>query len=808
MSNIPVPYVVVSYSEEVILDIVSSEVAFNSFLKEGSSEALLLNAQNNPNFLDFVHEFSRGKNYMDITMLDPQNQFEKTFLLDEDYKTVHDKDTIVEYEAKRRTEPLVSVQKMNDSKLFAKEYYEKAVDSLSEIFLKTEEPFKHIYVAYGIGPNFDNWSGPHTTILGGVNIDVDQGVKKIRIRLIPHARANSIGLAKEDGIAGEDVSAMLSLKGYDLDAVVKAEGEYLNWDEGPLYGQGVLNTFKNSDYFKKGKMLFPEGEWGGLGNADIHVLITDLLRRLGTQLVSLNNVAVIMPDLNQVCLKSIQEAATDTRANKSSGVSRVVLPLTNAYLGTSFGVRRPVMLSDEDRLNRLKNALDLFGIHVTTKYKSEDRRRTEGSAEAVFYNEQYGGGASYQENRNSFFEDRVFYPVLTYTEKKNILNSANILYDTLDKIKAAASSDYPITPVVYFETNARLCKFWRENLSGTHLFGGGRELEKDQPFLIIGDLNTINQVLYATYYHKGETPDDLPLHSLDYPIYFSKEYRETVSKIAHKRVALSSAFGDPQFVPSDFAFKDNDLEGAKDKLKEVLEKNTDIPVLLFNTQNPNVLRLNVADNKGMILANLTHGITGRRAKKFAAGIAGILPTKYTDGPPQDPTSVMRYIRNLHNTYGGGEVSKEAFDKIANKLRIDLSKNPQYKSWGEVDADVMGAIRAYKKAFNETPGLLLEMDRRLEADPISVAADFNKRAYMKGVYNVSVETLPLFSVSNINKLSKPLILFAQDQNITNTQEQERTYMNAYLTGLYNIVSFRHQISMGKAFSTFNIIRSPQ
>lgn len=801
MSNIPVPYVVVSYSEEVILDIVSSEVAFNSFLKEGSNEALLLNAQNNPNFLDFVHEFRGGVYRMDITMLDPQNQFENTFLLDEDYKTVYDSDSVVNYVPERKYKPKITPAKVQEA-LEANQkdlgaFLDDLVEDLTDTGLKLLNPYKEIYVAYGVGPNFDNWSGPHCTILAGVNIDISEGVKKIKIRLVPHEKANALNLSgRSDGITGEDIEGMLTLDSYGLDAVVVAKGEDLNFNSGPLYGQGVFNTLKNSDFFKK-ISTDPEGP----ESEDYHVLVTDLLRKLGTQIAGLNNVVVVMPDLNIACRTALLEATKDSRNNKST--QKGSGSPTNVE-GRQYWIRKPAYDSKTDRKNGFQSAAELFGIKISSVEVTEDRRTSKGSAVANFFGEQFAGG-SYRERTIDFFNSR-FEPYLC-DNVDNILNTAKILYSTLDNIKQAAGT-YPFTPVVYFETNAALVKYWRENLNGTHLFGGGQELEKDKPFLVIGDLHAINDVLYSTFFFKKKRIPEVLLHNMDRAIFTNKEYKETVSKIAHKRVALSSAFGDPQFVPSDFAFKDSDLDGATDKLKEILENNTDIPVLLFNTKNPNVLKLDVADNKGMLLAHLTHGIVGRRAKKFAAGIAGILPTKYTDGPPQDPTSVLRYIRNLHNTYGGGEITKEAFDKIAAKLEIDLSKNPQYKSWGNIKADAAGAIRNYKKALKETPDLLLEMDRRLGTDPITVMADFHKRAYMKGVYNISVETLPLFSVSNINKVGKPCLLFAQDQNITNTQEQERNYMNAYLTGQYNIMSFRHQISRGKAFSTFNIVKSPQ
>ena len=94
---------------------------------------------------------------------------------------------------------------------------------------------------------------------------------------------------------------------------------------------------------------------------------------------------------------------------------------------------------------------------------------------------------------------------------------------------------------------------------------------------------------------------------------------------------------------------------------------------------------------------------------------------------------------------------------------------------------------------------------LPGNPNSTLAVMAEHMYRKAL-QMDITTLPSFHISSSSMINSPCIVFAQDAAITQSQEQSRTPLNSFFSGLYKVVGFRHTISSKEAKSEFKLVKN--
>ena len=824
MNSVPVPYVIVSYSVDAILDVLASQAALSSFFVNGKKGVYLFDTKNNPNFISFVHEHStsNGTSFT-LELLDVQNTFEYSFLEGGVFDPYQSENRVSTEKLKRREEFITeesvkraikqvtgaenaypSLQELVQKEGIKQEFITEAGNEITNAFLQDPDiTNRRVYIAYGMGTDLYSWSGPHITFLGGMATDISSGARKLTLKFLPMASPLN---GEATGMYQEKANTILSLKGFGKVNVI-GEGYAIDFTKTPIYGEPHKQALLSSDFVRKGKA----SQVGDVAKEDYHLMVTDIIRDLASKITGLNNIIVLLPDINKACSNVKEEVDSDRKKvdnipqTTTAQSAKPLLQFGKEHITSSSKPK----VSGVATYNKVEAALKYFGIHLREEGKLSNKVLKNPQAN-WFAEMSYGRGPqatspyasfSVKDTMETKVKETIFYPYSVAVEEGKIPNAFDTLETVLEKVRTT-STNTPISLTYFTETNAKLVSYWVEQLQGTPLFGGTRTLRRNEPFLIIGDRNLIDQMLYAGRHHMGlKGPNTL--HPLDAAILNSSSYKTWVSEIVYKPVEGTPAFGWTRDIPGDFTYEGSEVGASQ--LKAILNNRKHIPIFRFNTRNPNVLKLSASDNTGLFISNLRTALIKKRAPRISAGVAGQMATKYTDIVVSTEQQALSYIRGLHQEAGGGAITKEVFDKIANQLRLNLSWTATDRF--QLERDVISAIRKYKNILESNHSAIIEVDNVKELSAEKTMASFIHDMYYKGIFNVTLDTLPMFAVNSITSLGKPAVLFARDSNVIGAVGRPRTFLNDYLTGPYTILSFRHEISSKKANSTFNLVRTP-
>lgn len=801
--KVPTVNVIIGFSKEAMRNIFLEGTSYKSLLKDAANDkdVFLFTAQGNSNILSLDHEMGKG-NKITISFVDPLEEFERRFI------TTDVTDLVAgsmlesdEAEPDFVLSPTFNKQKegLDAHKAFFSEYAKK---------FKEKFGTRQLYVAYGVGDNFDLWSGPHVVTISRINL-ISKGSRKFTMELVPQPR--TLDFTGRRAFYQEEAS--LDLEGLTYEV----EGRSTDMDfykvylgkPDPIYQSPLL---KASDYAaeadaaKKGQEdALAEATDKGykyaaavLEKVDIHILVTDVIRDYIRKCIGNPNVIVLIPDLNKLFLETIDEIA---KIEGRAGSLILDEPSTapQGPFSAPIDWEQSYISSDKKYLalyNTISSVLTKIGLELNSfpkdpveSYKSTDPAYTQHEHERNF--------GTYEEHLKHFLSNNYFYGSLRQTESQNgFPDHTKTLKDVLNSVFALSKGfEYSkFTPAALYESDTNLIKVWALARKENNLFGGpGRKISDERAVFIWGDRRLIKDYLYGEL--KGE--GNIPIHPVD-EASLGISYRNTIKKKLKKKSVGAGAFGDVAYIPEDFAYVDEDLPN-KAELEKLLKENN-IPVLRYNTQSPNVLSMNFKF-AGAYLTELLTAFTKEMSKKATANFAGLFKDKYANFEMSSPEEIVAYIRSRHYSLGHSEEDKQ---KIIEELSTKFANLAEEANVDPED-EAKFAYALYESILARPDNPIIKIDQLLPGNPIVGMVDMAEQLYRQAL-QLEVTTLPMFHLSNANTIGKTALLLAQDVPIKQGRTPKNTLLNKFYSGFYIITGFRHTISGSKAETTLSLTKS--
>jgi hypothetical protein len=447
---------------------------------------------------------------------------------------------------------------------------------------------------------------------------------------------------------------------------------------------------------------------------------------------------------------------------------------------------------------------------------------------------------SAEDRRKKYYEEGKFYGILESSTHDRLIPDHNeVLSKVFNAISKNSKGAYNFRLAIVNETNTKLLDYWTKgdgtiNPSKFSTFGGYSKFNEAKEAVIVGDVVMIDNYLFGSLdlapayksinklraqkslaesdLEKTNLPTEftsllqadinetqlsivekIPLHPLDKIIVGDVRYNKTVRDIVFpKKEQLVGSFGDITELPDEFAYSDNLFS---DEEKEYI-KNEATPVFRFNTQNPNVLSLNLTKSN-IYLDQLRIGFSKGVTRKSSAVVEGVLPLGKGSLPITTRAAAIAYLKL-------NEFPKDR-QKLIQDLMTRLSSELSAEVGAEKEADFIAMI--LDKLKDQTYKGYIEIDQVLPGNPNGIMADLMEDMYRK-TYTVTMKTLPTFHLSNIvTHIGQPCILLAQDANITQSRKVEKTLMNTFYSGLYGIYGFKHTITSRSSQSEFRLVKIP-
>ena len=289
-----------------------------------------------------------------------------------------------------------------------------------------------------------------------------------------------------------------------------------------------------------------------------------------------------------------------------------------------------------------------------------------------------------------------------------------------------------------------------------------------------------------------------PLHPIDKALLTSEEYNKKVRVITYPPHPIVGAYGDISHLPDEFQHVEN-LSGEDKKFIE----NHGIPVFRYNTSNPNVLDLKLAKND-VYYKNLNVGFQRDVARRASYTVRGILRNDYVDFDFLDWGDVVEFARFYAKSLGDDpQVQKKVTSYLEKKLEAFDLGFMQGKSFKDQAA---AAWTAYEEGLKNPDHPTIILDQMNPGDPVIAMTEFSERMY-RDQFQVSLTTLPSFHFGTGQMLMSPCLLLAQDAPIIQSGKTQSTLLNSFMSGWYQIVDFKHNISSRNATSEFTLIKMP-
>jgi hypothetical protein len=509
----------------------------------------------------------------------------------------------------------------------------------------------------------------------------------------------------------------------------------------------------------------------------------------------------------------------------------------------------------------VKAALDSFGIQVT----SNDKKEAENPEDVgiIEYWKQDGltepaplAWASYLNNRN-------FYGSLITNSTRGLPDHWGACLSVIKGINNASQGSYQINPVSLVETDTEILKLWMESFASTGFMG--KAVDPDREVIVFGDLALIKGYLYGaadttqenkrinelrgseynialekaeaaqrdydntmtfeyrmlghgvaitekqlqfnieqTQRDKMETlfASELvrPLYSYD-KAFLNSRYLQTINEIVNPKITdpLIGPFGDVSYIPDEFSHLE--MSFTDDERTKILE-NT-IPIFRYNTDNPNVLDLVFKFGK-LYFAELELGFSRDVDRRASAALEGILST--TAG-----TVKIRTIGAAINFLEAAKYSTLSSDEQTAKLaslrhNLDPELLSKYRMSNKREAFVQSLSGYFLNVLKNPNKLFVKFSQYVKGDPEFALTTFAEELYKKAM-QLRIKTLPNFQISKNGAatIASTCIVLAQDSPVLSIKKPERTTLNRFFSGAYNIMGFKHSITPTGAISEFDLVK---
>ena len=601
---------------------------------------------------------------------------------------------------------------------------------------------KPIYISYGIGEDSSTWSTVHTAVITGLVFD-NNASREFTLTLTPIPR--SLDSNNRAGLFGQKVD--LDPLGFDLAAE----------------GQSQRIRFENAG---TGDYTY---SYGPPYQTDYHFLVTDTIVDYIRKATGGANVIVLLPDLNKILDSHITNIRTQESGGNAEDQLRNLIDSLMTSLNLSikgvpnykgFAYLPSQYSSLDDATNKSKDLLDALSYKSKKYYDSYD----------------------------------MFVRLASDNSDDKVPDFLEPISKVFSAIKKFSVDGYTLDTVYFLETDLRLLNFWADKSNRSKLTFNGRFIfEENNPTVIIGDPNLIHNFL-APRPEQDKVPLDI-VHPINKDELSGKKYTEGIKKITQITQLENSAFGDKSQVPDVFQYKDDILSEESISL---IDKNK-IPVFRHNTSNPNVLKIKVADEANAYFANLSLGYTKQVNRVATQLVDGKAAVRIRDYKISDLSSLTTAItRSRYSNYGPTMTKKEIIEDVVN--RVDSSLEEKIVK-GEKYKTVAAYVKAIIDSIDEEKSLQLKISQEVNAEP-AVMVDKIATQLAKQTTKISVTTLPLFSISTKTFYQySPAVVFSQDIPMQGQVFPRRTRFNNYLTGVYQIVGWKHSLGPSKAESLF-------
>jgi len=250
-------------------------------------------------------------------------------------------------------------------------------------------------------------------------------------------------------------------------------------------------------------------------------------------------------------------------------------------------------------------------------------------------------------------------------------------------------------------------------------------------------------------------------------------------------------------VPDQFGYTDE----LFDEANKTTIKEKKIPIFTYNTDDPNILDINYSD-EGQYFALLNNSFQRNVGRIATTAADGGVPLRIRDHLILTKAALMTAILTSKDSAFGTVLSNdEIIGQVIRKVSPQLLKEISPR---ESVADLIPYITDLVTSIDSRKGLTLKIRSEIRTHPTAILQNFADNLAQQ-VKTVTIKTLPFFHLSCRGiTLQSPCVVFAQDVPVLAQQRQPRTRFNNFLSGLYNIVGFRHKINTKEAQSEFVLI----
>ena len=307
---------------------------------------------------------------------------------------------------------------------------------------------------------------------------------------------------------------------------------------------------------------------------------------------------------------------------------------------------------------------------------------------------------------------------------------------------------------------------------------------------------------------------------------YQKDARENI--LSKLETVNKTPFGNLYEVPEEFSIGVSQLD-EDDSLAALQKASAEnkFPIFKYNTSNPNVLQLKT-DVSFSYYAAMQMGWQKALDRQAAGVVTGLLKSKhailpvltteeainflfannFADGNFDDKTALIRELekRVSHSLVEDYNLKEAALANPSLGANLGVTVEPQTYDMQSIAAQI-GLVAFEMEREGNSPVIMVDQEK--PGDPTSIMAQLLTQAHRRA-FNVTLKTTPLFHLSTVGKgMLSNCLLFAQDPPVIKTGTRStQNFFNTFLSGMYQIVGFKHKIdATGEASSEFTLIGGP-
>lgn len=766
------PNVFIGFGVDIIEKIMSDSYKYSNLVKDlekNNNAGLLFSVESNPNFIYFEHELGLGANatsQMTLQFIDTNRQFERRFISYNIIDSIFNKNTmnILQDTGRFKSTKNATPEDEEVSLLSSKYLIEQARNSSA----------RHLYVCYGFGEDLKNWAGPFAVTISGSKIDI-QGSKVITLKLVPSTTTL-------------DSNTLLDAYGNTPEAHRSQEPQVKG------YSQPIEFLGEFADVYKLN---------GDPHNIDFHLILNDTLKSFISNASQIQQCIVLLPNINEICKTSI-----------NSIIDRYPLPTPppRGLAGTPGNTIDPVYFSQtpyDTFINNMKIVNEVF------KRFNLELVQTSTTDETI----PTGGPSIYSSSNTTELIEQyinsVTYKVRAATNIQRSDSSLNYLNSIIDAINKM-NDNSPIIPEYVIENNMHILRFWKEESASESFtfrkgYGAGNEIFSDNEVPIFADRDLMTKYLYCTEDSQSTETDKIkPLYPKNERDLGSKKYKSKIQRIIQKS---DSDFFQVYSFPDDFALNHSEIFSTTvtDAIKDLK-----VPIFKFNTKNSNITSISFL-NSDLYATTLNTSY-----KRYLTALAD---------KSEQAVKFIESKRSTKNIKNEEELYK--YIRSSKILNYDSKINPEYivslldpefrQTFGKGSDFLLGFKRDNTDAYSNEELLLviealsvylsqpeflpeLPLEQFTQQDKRVVILDF-LRQVNELMFQIEIETVPIFSLNNMGNIGKPCLLFCQNSEILQTKKNASTdnFLKTLGTGFWKIGRFKHTISGTECRSSFSLFK---